>query len=475
MKLKIDDAESKDDAFSTLEMSNLPRTPPQNRTDGSRSLDQNRDYDEDGEVSVTIERLNRDNSREGLQIYPTNINIDSDDVRHKDPAEASRRLIMDRILLRLESTIKSLALRVSRLEQSRLEDIVQFTHLLQQFREATPIAAIGHRSVMISTSMEPIGSRAGDPNSPMEIEIRRVPLAKYIKLTQISVDIAKKCSVSLGDKTFENLNELKKALRASCLLTLAEGSRLQPVSTVNNVGGYTPQSILVMSNYEGMPRNIIVEEDDCFKYHSDNLAALTLITSMVKPDMHHLIIKAVKNEEATGVFLIIMDYFRGQKHHHIEFARNALSHWKLTQHIDKDISNLRQLIRNLEEAQEALLPEAQKFGILRGMMVDEQRINVIQAFNFACMNNFSFEKVLETLMIMWDNIPYKSLKMATATANIEAKVCFRFQQGKCTSRHCIYVHKLMTEQQKKDSGYHNNNKDSKGKDKKSEKSKSRIA
>ena len=47
---------------------------------------------------------------------------------------------------------------------------------------------------------------------------------------------------------------------------LVKGSR---VPTIINVGGYLPQAIVIISNYEGMPRNIIVEEDNCFKYHSD--------------------------------------------------------------------------------------------------------------------------------------------------------------------------------------------------------------
>ena len=39
------------------------------------------------------------------------------------------------------------------------------------------------------------------------------------------------------------------------------------VPTTNNVDGYTPPSILVVSTPYGGPRKIIIEEDDCFKYH----------------------------------------------------------------------------------------------------------------------------------------------------------------------------------------------------------------
>ena len=270
-----------------------------------------------------------------------------------------------------------------------------------------------------------------------------MPVAKYLKLTQSSLDIANKFSVSLGEKTFENVNQLEKALKASCLYTLADRSRLQPV---------------------GIPRNTIIEEDDCFEYHSDNSATLTLFSTIIKPDMNHLIIKALENGSATELYLIIKEYFKGHKHHHIGFARNALHHCKFTHHVNKDIYNLRQLITNLEEAQEAPLPEAQKMGILRGMMVDEQQLNVTKAFNWACLNKQQFEPVLDTLMSMWNNIPYKTVKMAAVTGTGEEKLCFRFQQGTCTAKNCIYVHKIMTEQKKKDSGYDKNNKKDEVKD-----------
>ena len=198
--------------------------------------------------------------------------------------------------------------------------------------------------------------------------------------------MANKFCVSLGDKTFENVNQLEKILKASCLYTLADGSRLQPVPTTNNIGGYTPPSILAVLTSAGVPRNIIIEENDRLKYPSDNSATLTLFSTMIKPDMHHLIIEALENKSATELYLIIKENFKGHKHHHIEFAHDALHHCKFTQHMDKDIYNLRQLITNLEEAQEAPLPEAQKMGVSRSMMVDEQRLNLTQPFNWTYLN-----------------------------------------------------------------------------------------
>ena len=215
-------------------MSNMSRTPPQAWIDESnRSLDQIRGYGDDNEVSSPIERLNRD-GHGGLQIYSTTINVDIDDA--EEESQVSERLdikTIGSILLRIESSMSSMGNRLAAVERSQLDDSIQF-QIQQRFGEATPIPASGLRSVMfspspaVSTTAVAITAQplAWSALSPTTVESRRVPVAKYLKLTQSSLNIVNKFSVSLGDKTFENVNQLGKALKASCLYTLADGSRL---------------------------------------------------------------------------------------------------------------------------------------------------------------------------------------------------------------------------------------------------------
>ena len=58
-----------------------------------------------------------------------------------------------------------------------------------------------------------------------------------------STGIAKKTSVSHKDKTFDNIDMLEKALRASNLLSLVDGSRRPPDVTEINSSGYTAEAI----------------------------------------------------------------------------------------------------------------------------------------------------------------------------------------------------------------------------------------
>ena len=66
---------------------------------------------------------------------------------------------------------------------------------------------------------------------------RRVSLSKYCSIGQTGTEVAKKTSISNKDKSFDNIDMLDKALRASNLLSLVDGSRKQPdVTTLNSSG-----------------------------------------------------------------------------------------------------------------------------------------------------------------------------------------------------------------------------------------------
>ena len=59
----------------------------------------------------------------------------------------------------------------------------------------------------------------------------------------ISSELSVKFKISLADKSFENLHALSRALDASNLLALVDGSRIILVQTVNNPNGYSPKLI----------------------------------------------------------------------------------------------------------------------------------------------------------------------------------------------------------------------------------------
>ena len=91
----------------------------------------------------------------------------------------------------------------------------------------------------------------------------KVAIVKYAKTTQISTDLLTKHSLSASDKNCDNLVHLDEALKASDVLTLANGSRPLPVPTPMNPSGYTP-TIVTPATFDGKPMHIVIDEDDIF-------------------------------------------------------------------------------------------------------------------------------------------------------------------------------------------------------------------
>ena len=65
--------------------------------------------------------------------------------------------------------------------------------------------------------------------------------------------------------------------------------------------------------------------------------------------------------------------------------------------------------------------------------------------------------------------------MAAVTTDSEEEICFRFNQGLCKNKNCKYVHNIMSEQQRKDTGYDKDRKDANKKTKINNKNKLKKA
>ena len=160
--------------------------------------------------------------------------------------------------------------------------------------------------------------------TPTVMVDRRVSLSKYCNTAPTSTEIAKKTSVSHKDKTFDNIDMLEKALRASNLLSLADGSRRPSDFTELNCSGYTAEAIRPTIKADGSRSLTVVAEDDYYKYYADSIVAYTFMLSMINKDMHHQLGNAIKDEDPKMLYNVIQEHFKGGKNHHVESARRKL-------------------------------------------------------------------------------------------------------------------------------------------------------
>ena len=163
----------------------------------------------------------------------------------------------------------------------------------------------------------------------------------------------------------------------------------------------------------GMPSYIVAAADDCYKYYKESIVAFTFMMSMVHKDMHHLLLDLIRKEDPVRICRAIQDHFKGGKNHHVEAARKKLK----GQDIERDLSTLLELISSLEEAQGMVMPESQKFGILRVLMAQEERVHVRNIVGIASYNKENFNFTIKKIREEWDAVPMttNNVHMATAT------------------------------------------------------------
>ena len=285
---------------------------------------------------------------------------------------------------------------------------------------------------------------------------RRVKISKYCSIVPTSMEIAKKYSLSSKDKDFDNLDMLDKALRASNLLSLVDGSRIKPTITNLNISGYSAEAIIQTIEADGKSSYIIIDEDDCYKFYAESVVAFTFMTSMIKKDMHHLLVEAMRKEDPIRMYQEIQDHFKGCKLHHVEAARRALEAHRFGPEIEQDLSRLMELIAILEKAQKMPLPESQKFGILKIIMAHEERPHVRAVYGMASYNKESFNATIKKIKEEWDTIPLEKAegRMAASIAPSPTdRICFKFQTGECSRPQCPFIHKIMSAAEKKEQNY----------------------
>ena len=261
--------------------------------------------------------------------------------------------------------------------------------------------------------------------------------------------------MSNKDKSFDNIEMLEKALRASNLLSIVDGSRKPPDVTTRNKSGYTAEAIMTTIKADRSRTLTVIAEDDYYKYYADSKFAFTFMISMVYKDMYHMLSEAIKDEEPTKVFKVIQEHFKGGKNHHIESAKRKLNAHRIGPDIEREISRLLVLVSELEVAQKMEMPESQKFGILRNIISYEERPHMRNLFGIASYMKENFYNTVIKISEEWDTIPTdKQAPMAASMApQTVGRICFKFQTNECVRLKCPFIHKIMSELERKDQKY----------------------
>ena len=290
------------------------------------------------------------------------------------------------------------------------------------------------------------------PAAPISLatDNRFVQHSQYKKISLISSELSVKFKISSVDKSFDNLHALSRALDASNLLALVDGSRLIPVQMVNNLNGYTPKVITANLDPLSLNKYTVLDEDDIGLYAHDESTAFNFMISFLHVDMKHILAASVNRKDPRKLFQDIQSYFRGNQSHHVDRAIESIIRHKINiRSFEKDIANFRIFISELSHAQSAEVPEQQKFSYLKDLLKQDSRQCLANAMDLARFNTLNFEKTVDLLISTHANQPVGTVRMAAMDA-IPIKYCFKFQKGECIRKDCKYLHKIMSDQDKSD-------------------------
>ena len=108
----------------------------------------------------------------------------------------------------------------------------------------------------------------------------------------------------------------------------------------------------------------------------------------------------------------------------------------------------------MEVAQKMEMPESQKFGILRTIISFEERPHVRTLFGLASYHKSTFYDTVIKISEEWDAIPTDmKAPLASMAPQTGDRICFKFQKNECVRPKCPFIHKIMTDQERKDQNY----------------------
>ena len=231
-------------------MSNTPRTPLHDNRSSTSS-----DHEDQDIELIKHQQLNRG---AGLQTYESNVPLNIDQEERMGRQLFSTVMVLSTQMTLLVSDMAVMKETMQQQQQSMMDTTI---HLGNQtvpliFGNATPINRQANiRPTMFSPSSPTTTNGAAPPvvptpDIPSTSVEDRVTIVKYAKTTQISTDLVTKHSLSASDKNCDNLVHLDEALKASDVLTLANGSRPLPVPTPLNPSRYSP-TIVTRATFDG--------------------------------------------------------------------------------------------------------------------------------------------------------------------------------------------------------------------------------
>ena len=127
---------------------------------------------------------------------------------------------------------------------------------------------------------------------------------------------------------------------------------------------------------------MVIDEDDIYRYAGEETTAFRFIESFLHVDMKHILAKSVSRKDPRQLFQVIDPGT-----------------------LERDMANFRINIENLIHAQNAEVPEQQKFAYFKELLTHDTRQYLANALDLARFNKLNFESTVDLLITTHSNQP----------------------------------------------------------------------
>ena len=190
--------------------------------------------------------------------------------------------------------------------------------LIQTLISVLPAQGNVNVTATSTTLVEPVGDLTA-PTILSINELRSVSRRNYNTTSNSVMETFKANRITIDCKdSFAKISMVRGALSTAGLKNMLDGHRTQPISTLNNLNGYSARSVISkietdIITGESKTKSILLEEDDIYYYDYDRGRLYQAILEIFHKSLLYLVPTEIEENDGVAVYNKIMNHLNGQR------------------------------------------------------------------------------------------------------------------------------------------------------------------
>ena len=281
--------------------------------------------------------------------------------------------------------------------------------------------------------------------------IQEVAKSEYRLTTALSIkNLKANRLIEDGGVSKKRKEMILTILEGENLLSLLNGTRLEPVDTIENPTGYTRRKLITMPSGE----EIALDADDHCYYQYDSRRLYIAMTIAISENLQFMFPQATVARNGKLLWELAIKHLFGNTSNNILEATDKLRRWHIdpSKNVKTELLKLSQLIERVNETLDSKMSESSILAIIYNEIVKDPREGLRIIAHYASITKPTLDNFITILNESPCGHPFNSkTKMNELGVSVNKGYCNKFQVGKCTfGDKCRYRHKIDPDYKKKD-------------------------